>query len=225
MSEDEPTDPTIPGMDAGGVEGMFSGPERREAGENGEGGSDGPAEAGTASQATQGRENRLGDGKGLKIATEEDFGIHRTEDGDFEPIPQRIPGTDFAVKVRPLTPGKRTEFRDVLLGADAPAHRVAQLFADHIVEGIGSDVDPNRIPTPEELPPGDEADLPIPYGIVPGLIQAIKNSSGEQVFRATTRQREAEAKRGIEMAREAGVDVEKAMAELANSGEIDDGPT
>lgn len=118
---------------------------------------------------------RLNDGADLDIAFEEDFGIRRGEEGGLLSVKQRIPGTEKAIKCTPVTPGAREEYADVFEDPDADEERIAELWDDHIVEGIGTDADPAYIEN-------------LPYGIVAGVIQALKNSSGEAVFLAVREQ-------------------------------------
>lgn len=125
-------------------------------------------------------DTRLNDGQGLEIAHEEDFGISRNGDGDLNPVAQRIPGTDKAIRCRPVPSGARQEYSDVFDEGDPDAERVAELFDEYIVEGIGSDA------TAEWVEGG------VPYGLVTGLVQALKNSSGEDVFMAVEEQRSEE---------------------------------
>lgn len=125
---------------------------------------------------------RLNDGEGLEIAHPEDFGISRDTEGDVLPLMQRIPGTDMAIRVRPLVGGEAESYEDVLEQPNAPDERVEELFDAHIVEGIGSDGDLSQIPD---------------Y-LVPGLIQAIKNSSGHEVFRAVEEQQVQENLAAVE---------------------------
>lgn len=129
----------------------------------------------------------LNDGDDLEIAHEADFGISRGEDGDLLPIKQRIPGTDKAIKCKPLTGGAVDEYQDVLEGATADSERVAELFRSHIVEGIGSEATAAKV------------DEEYPGYVVPGLIQALKNSSGHDVFLAVQAARNEEIKTNAEL--------------------------
>ena len=121
-------------------------------------------------------ETRLNDGSDLEIAHAEDFGIARDESGELRPIKQRIPGTDKAVLVRPLVDGAYQRYSDVLeSNSEVEDDRVNELFGEYIVEGIGSD-----------------GLKDVPDYMVSGLVQAIKNSSGYEVFQAVEQQRERE---------------------------------
>jgi hypothetical protein len=129
----------------------------------------------------------LNDGDDLDIAHEKDFGVQRDEDGELLPVKQRIPGTDKAIKCQPLTGGAVDEYAAVLEGQSTDAERVADLLRSHIVEGIGADATPEKV---EHEYPG--------Y-LVPGLIQALKNSSGHDVFVEVQAQRNEEIKPNAEL--------------------------
>lgn len=120
---------------------------------------------------------RLNDGEGLEIAHEEDFGIQRGEDGDLLPVTQRIPGTEKAIKVRP--PAQITEYEDVFEQTTASDSRVAEVLDRFVVEGIGQGADEQWVTeTPDYL--------------VAGILQAIKNAGGHEVFLATQQQQTEE---------------------------------
>lgn len=123
---------------------------------------------------------RLNDGEGLEIAKPEDFNIRRGPDGDLLPVMQRIPGTEKAIKVKPISGGAREKYGDILSGQSGDEERMAELWNDHIIEGVGSAV------TPQEL-----NDV-IPYGLIAGVNQALKNSSAEDVFIAVRQQQNEE---------------------------------
>lgn len=112
-------------------------------------------------------ETRLNDGADLEIATAEDFGIARDENGDLKPVTQRIPGTEKAVLVRPVVDVEPVA--DVLEGQNPDDDRVDAVAEQHVVEGLGADGDLSSMPD---------------Y-IINGVLQAIRDSSGHQVFRAT----------------------------------------
>lgn len=152
------------------------------------------------------RETRLNDGEGLDIAHPEDFGIVRNDRGEIQPKKQRIPGTDRAIKVIPLVDGKVEEYDDVFESDNAEDERVSELFESHIVEGIGADGDLSKIPD---------------Y-VVPGLVQALKNSSGHEVFRAVEDQ-EMEQNLGMMQAMmdEEGSDMMRTLIE-AGKDELDE---
>ncbi|WP_324757098.1 hypothetical protein [Haloarcula montana] len=105
---------------------------------------------------------RLNDGSDLQIAQPEDFGVHRDDNGDLVPQKQRIPGTDLAIKVKPLVGGAAERYEDVLESDRADDERVEEFFDEFIAEGVGSAGDLDNVPD---------------Y-LVSGLIKAIKNSSG-----------------------------------------------
>lgn len=152
-------------------------------------------------------ETRLNDGEGLEIAHEEDFGIARNDDGELLPVKQRIPGTDKAIECIPVASGPRQEYGDVFDGADPDADRVAELFDEHIVEGIGADA------TAEDIEGKDG----IPYGLVSGLVQALKNSSGEDVFLAVEEQRNEELAQQMDLLDRVGEERVETLAELGKN--------
>lgn len=107
----------------------------------------------------------LNDGEGLEIAHPEDFGIKADDNGELMAVAQRIPGTDKAVMVNPLVDGAYNAWEDVLEGDQADDDRVDEFLKEFVAEGIGSD--------------GLEK---VPDYLVPALIEAVKNSSGFEVF-------------------------------------------
>lgn len=130
------------------------------------------------------QDTRLNDGKGLQIATEADFGI--TRDGELDPVEQRIPGTEMAIKCKPVHSHAREEdYAEVFDQPDADAEIVAELFREFIVEGPGHDAT------------ADWVNYEAPYGLVPALIQALKNSSGEDFFLAAQEQQADETRRTL----------------------------
>jgi len=158
---------------------------------------------------------RLNDGDELEIASETDFGISRGTDGELLPVKQRIPGTDKAIKVVPVSAGAREEYADVLEGRSDDEERVAELWNEHVVEGPGTDVSP------------DDIRARFPYGLVAGINQALKNSSGEDVFSAVQEQQATTMKRQVKMmgdVREANPELvdqiaEDAVDEASNSND------
>lgn len=141
--------------------------------------------------------SRLGDGEGLEIADPADFSIQRDGEGDIIPIKQKIPGTDKAVLVRPLHGGAVEEYSDVLEGENADDDRVDSFLREHIVRGPGQ----NGI--------GDLHDY-----VVPALIQAVKNSSGHDLFIGAQEQRSKEVAANMRMMEAMGVDLSDKMGEL-----------
>ena len=121
------------------------------------------------------RETRLGDGEGLEIAHPEDFGVRRDDEGELQGLPQRIPGTDYAVMVKPMAGGEYESWKGVLESDEADDDRVDEFLQTFVLEGIGS---------------GGLGE--VPEYIVPGLIQAVKNGSGHEVFRAVQDQQTQE---------------------------------
>lgn len=159
-------------------------------------------------EMTNDRTTRLSDGEGLSIAHPEDFGVSRDGEGEVSPLKQRIPGTDMAILVKPLVGGKAEEYEDVLESDRADDERVEDLFEEHIIEGIGSRGDLSAIPD---------------Y-LVPGLIQAVKNSSGHEVFRAVEEQQLQENVAAIEALDGMGDEI-MGMAIDEVSGDEDEGET
>lgn len=130
------------------------------------------------------RETRLADGEDndLAIATPEDFGVQRDDNGELVPRKQRIPGTDLAVRVRPLTNGAAERYEDVLESDRADDERVEEFFEEFIAEGVGSS--------------GNLED--VPDYLVPALLQAVKNSSGFTCYQAVEKQQLRENAAAIE---------------------------
>lgn len=151
----------------------------------------------------QSQSTRLGDGEEMKIAQPEDFGVKRDADGDLQPVKQRIPGTDMAIKVVPLVDGKGDEYEDVLEGDERDPERVDALFRECIAEGIGSD---------------GYAD--IPEYVREGLITAIKNSNGHQVFLAVQEQQAEELKGQMELVDAVGAENLEQLAAFSENGQL-----
>lgn len=124
---------------------------------------------------------RLNDGSDLEIAHPEDFGVQRDGDGELTPLQQRIPGTDKAILVNPMRGGDYQNWKDVLEEDEADDDRVDEFLQEFIAEGIGS-----------------EGIDEVPDFVVPGLIQAVKNGSGHEVFRAIEEQQTKENLAAIE---------------------------
>lgn len=124
---------------------------------------------------SQNTTTRLNDGADLEIAQPEDFGISRDGEGDLVPVKQRIPGTEMAVKCRPLVGGAVDDWEDVLEGSNPEDDRVDEFFREYIEEGIGS-----------------EGINDAPDYLVPALIEAVKNSSGYEVFQHLKEEQERE---------------------------------
>lgn len=150
---------------------------------------------------------RLGDGDGLEIAHAEDFGVTRNSDGEVNPLMQKIPGFNKAVKVKPLVGGDVDEWTDVIEKDEADNDRVDEFLREFIVEGIGS----NGI--------GE-----VPDYIVPGLVQAVKNASGHEVFLAVEDQQLSESMGMIQQMQGVGDGIlekalEKSMDQQEAAGE------
>jgi hypothetical protein len=147
------------------------------------------------------RETRFADGEDddLEIAHPEDFGVRRDDEGELAPVKQRIPGTDLAVKVKPLVGGAAERYEDVLESDRADDERVEAFFGEFIAEGIGSSGDLENVPD---------------Y-LVPALIQCVKNSSGFTAFSAVQQQQMKENAAALEAVGGMGDELlEKAMEEV-----------
>lgn len=139
------------------------------------------------------RETRLNDGQGLEIATWEDFGIEYGDDGELKPVTQRVPGSDYAIRVRPVIDVEPVA--DVLEQPNPDDDRVDEVAEKHIVEGPGAD--------------GNLSDGP-DYVIV-AILQAIKGSSGNEYRQATEKQRLQEE---AELMNSVGMDNLQDLAEI-----------
>jgi hypothetical protein len=119
-------------------------------------------------------ETRLDDGEGLRIAQPEDFGIQRDDEGDLKPIKQAIPGSDGkAIRCLPVVDVEPVV--DVLegIGGSLPDDRVDEVAEQYIVEGPGADGDLSEYPD---------------YAAT-AILQALKDASGHQYFRAAQERR------------------------------------
>jgi len=114
---------------------------------------------------------RLNDGADLEIAEPEDFGIQRDADGDLKPVKQRIPGTEKAIKCKPVVDSEPVE--RVLEAADPDEADINDVGEEYIIAGPGAD--------------GNLSDYP-DY-IIQGILQALKNASGNDIFLAVENQR------------------------------------
>lgn len=114
---------------------------------------------------------RLNDGADLEIAEPEDFGIHRDGEGDLKPVKQRIPGTEKAILCKPVVDSEPIE--TVLEAADPDEDDIDGVAEEYVVEGLGSE--------------GNLSDFP-DY-VVQGVLQALKNASGNDIFLAVENQR------------------------------------
>ena len=148
-------------------------------------------------------DSKLGDGKGLEIADPSDFGISRDGDEELRPLRQRIPGTDKAVLVKPLNASEVEKYDAVLNRNAADDDMVDEMFREHIVEGPGAD--------------GLHSGLP--GYLVSGLIQAVKNSSGYDVFLAVQEQRREEQEGNLQMLQNLDPEMVGKMQDLM--GEMD----
>lgn len=149
------------------------------------------------------RDTRFADGEDndLEIAHPEDFGVRRNDEGELTPVKQRIPGTEHAVKVKPLVGGAAERYEDVLEEDRADDDRVEEFFKEFIAEGIGSSGDLSNVPD---------------YLVSP-LIQAVKNSSGFSAFSAVQQQQMRENAAALEAVGGMGDELlEKAMDEATD---------
>jgi hypothetical protein len=154
------------------------------------------------------RETRFADGEDedLEIAAPEDFGVRRDDNGELVPQKQRIPGTDLAVKVKPLVGGAAERYDDVLNSDRADDERVEEFFEEFIAEGVGSSGDLENVPD---------------Y-LVSALIQAVKNSSGFTAHSAVEQQQMRENAAALEAVGGAGDQLMEKALEAA--GEDEDSP-
>ena len=117
-------------------------------------------------------ETRLNDGDGLEIAQPEDMGVIRDENGDLKPVMQKIPGSDgLAIRCKPVVDVEPVA--DVLEGENPPDERVNEVAEQYIVEGPGADGNLKGW--------GDYR--------ANAVLQALKDASGHQYFRAAQERR------------------------------------
>lgn len=116
------------------------------------------------------------DGDDLEVADPNDFFITRSDGENPDPVKQRIPGTDDALRIVPLTNAKLEAWGDELESDDPDEETVADVFnyalADLDRTLTADDIDRNMIG----------------YGVAP-LMQAVKNASGYQAFLGYQEQR------------------------------------
>lgn len=116
------------------------------------------------------------DGADLEVADPSDFFVTRSDGETPDPVKQRIPGTDQALRVRPLTNGHLERWGDALESDDPDEAVVAEVFSYALADLDGdvtaADVDQNMLG----------------YGVAP-VLQAIKNASGYQAFMGFREQR------------------------------------
>lgn len=148
------------------------------------------------------KDTRLADGDGLEIAAPEDFKVQRDDGGDLLPVKQKIPGTEKAVLVIPLHSGAVNEYEAVLEEDNAPDELVDEFLKTHIAQG-----------------PGQEGLSGLHDYIVPALIQAVKNSSGHDLFLAAQEQKAEEMAANLRLMREAGMDVDEALSGMVEEAE------
>lgn len=126
---------------------------------------------------------RLADGAGedLQIATPEDYEVERTGDGPWheaiKPVPQRIPGTDDHIMVRPIPPGPFAEWLPVLEGEEEDSERQAEIMRKAITE-----------PEPFATADVDYVENGLRGGVLGGILRAIRNAAGYEVLKGNREQ-------------------------------------
>lgn len=115
--------------------------------------------------ANKDRTTEINDGEGLEIAHPEDFGISRDDEGNLVSVKQQVPETNFAIKCIPLVEGAVERWDDVLESDTADDDRTDEFLKKYVEEGIGQD---GLSSCPDYL--------------VPAVIEAVKKSSGYEVF-------------------------------------------
>lgn len=109
------------------------------------------------------------DGEGLEVADPNDFFVARDAQDRPAPVTQRIPGTDRAVRVHPLTNRHLEQWGDALESDDPDETIVAEVF-DYALADFDGQITEQMVA--EDL---------LGYNAAP-LLQAIKNASGYQAF-------------------------------------------
>jgi hypothetical protein len=116
------------------------------------------------------------DGADLEVADPADFFVTR-EDGDHPgPVTQRIPGTEQALRVRPLTNAQLESWGDELEADDPADATIAKAFNYALVDFDG------------EITERMVREGAIGYSVMP-ILQAIKNASNYQAFLGFREQR------------------------------------
>lgn len=118
------------------------------------------------------RRTNLADGGDLEVANPEDYEIQRDGDGEIQPVAQRIPGTDDAILVRPMPPGDFAEYEPVLSMEDDSTERQLEVLNQFVAE-------------PEAWANADAEYLEenLRGGVLPGILKAVRNAAGYEVFR------------------------------------------
>jgi hypothetical protein len=109
------------------------------------------------------------DGDGLEVADPNDFFVTRDDQDRPDPVRQQIPGTEQALRIRPLTNRHLERWGDVLESDDPPHGVVADVFEYALADFDGE--------ITKEMIDGEM----LGYGVAP-ILQAIKNASGYQAF-------------------------------------------
>lgn len=148
------------------------------------------------------RATRLADGLDgeLEIAQPEDFEVQRDGDGEILPVPQRIPGTDKAIMVRPMPPGDFQKWLPVLEGQEEDTDKQAEVMRTYIAEGPGADADV------------DYVENRLKGGVLGGLLKAIRNAAGYEVLRGN---REQELEENAPMLKQIDLEDLEGLARLA----------
>lgn len=139
------------------------------------------------------RETRLNDGSDLQVASWEDFGIQFDDEGNAKTVDQRVPGSERKIVVKPVIDIEPVS--DVLEAENPDDERVDEVAAKHIVDGPGSEGDLSKGPD---------------YVII-AILQAIKNSSGNEFRLAAEKQQLQEE---VELIRTVGADNIENLAKL-----------
>lgn len=116
------------------------------------------------------------DGSELEVADPSDFFVTRSDGERPDPVKQRIPGTEQALRIRPLTNGHLERWGDALESDDPDEETVAEVFSYALADLDG------------EVTPDDVDQNMLGYGVAP-ILQAVKNASGYQAFMGFREQR------------------------------------
>jgi len=116
------------------------------------------------------------DGDGLEVADPNDYFLTRSDGDQPDPVKQQIPGTEQALRIRPLTNAHLEAWGDDLESEDPDHEVVAEVFNYALVdldrEVTAADIDENMLG----------------FGVAP-ILQATKNASGYQQYQGFRKQR------------------------------------
>jgi hypothetical protein len=128
------------------------------------------AKNGNPARETPG-ETSMGDGAGLELADPRDlFFLGRDEDGEPEPVPQKVPGREVAVEVVPAPEARISEYLNPVDWDDNEA--LAELFE-------------KSFPALESVTAEDVANDAL--GFAPqAMVEVIRNASGKDMADAIT---------------------------------------